>query len=410
MRDPVIVESLRRKYQALRPNLDERLRRHWAAAEALELEWGGLSAVVEATGLSLTTIRRGVRELQAPPEAPLSRSPRRRRVRRPGGGRKTLATLDPDLVSDLEKLVDPTTRGHPESPLRWTCKSTRNLAQELNLQGHHVGPGTVATLLKDLDYSLQANRKTREGSSHPDRNQQFEYINSRVYQFLVRGQPVVSVDTKKKELIGDFKNGGREYQPAGCPEQTGCHDFEDKTLGKAIPYGLYDMTHEQGWVRVGIDHDTGEFAVAALRGWWREMGQRVYPKAEELLITADGGGSNGIRLRLWKLSLQRLADEIGLRISVSHFPPGTSKWNKIEHQMFNRITQNWRGRPLRSLEVIVNLIGSTKTRSGARIQVEVDRNTYELGIKVSDQEFARIRIERDEFHGEWNYSILPRES
>jgi hypothetical protein len=410
MRDPVVVESLRRKYQALRPNLDERLRRYWAATEALELPWGGLSAVAEATGLSLTTIQRGVRELQAPPEAPLSPSPRRRRVRQPGGGRKTLATLDPDVVSDLEKLVDPTPRGHPESPLRWTCKSTRNLAQQLNLQGHRVSPGTVATLLKDLDYSLQANRKTREGSSHPDRNQQFEYINSRVYQFLVRGQPVVSVDTKKKELIGDFKNGGREYQPAGCPEETGCHDFEDKTLGKAIPYGLYDMTHDQGWVRVGIDHDTGEFAVAALRGWWREMGQRVYPKAKELLITADGGGSNGIRLRLWKLSLQRLADEIGLQISVSHFPPGTSKWNKIEHQMFNRITQNWRGRPLRSLEVIVNLIGSTKTRSGDRIQVEVDRNTYELGIKVSDEEFARIRIERDEFHGEWNYSILPRES
>src|SRR5512135_2851902 len=408
MRDPVIVESLRRKYQALRPNMDERLRRNWAAAEALELRWGGLSAVAAATGLSLTTIRRGVRELQAPPEAALSLAPRRRRVRQLGGGRKTLAALDPALVSDLEKLVDPMTRGDPESPLRWTCKSTRTLADQLNLQGHRVSPGTVATLLKDLNYSLQANRKTREGSSHPDRNQQFEHINDQVLQFWTRGQPVVSVDTKKKELIGDFKNGGREYQPAGCPEETRCHDFEDKTLGKAIPYGLYDMTNDQGWVRVGIGHDTAEFAVAALRGWWREMGQRVYPKAEELLITADGGRSNGIRLRLWKLSLQRLADEIGLRIAVCHFPPGTSKWNKIEHQMFNRITQNWRGRPLRSLEVIVNLIGATKTRSGSRIQVEVDRNSYELGIKVSDEEFARIRIERDEFHGEWNYTILPR--
>jgi Rhodopirellula transposase DDE domain len=409
MRDPVIVESLRRKYRALRPNMDERLRRNWAAAEALELQWGGLSVVAEATGLSLTTIRRGVRELQAPPEAPLSPAPRRRRVRQPGGGRKTLATLDPDLVSDLEKLVDPMTRGDPESPLRWTCKSTRNLADRLNLQGHRVSPGTVATLLKDLDYRLQANRKTREGLSHPDRNQQFEHINDRVLQFLTRGQPVVSVDTKKKELIGDFKNGGREYRPAGCPEETGCHDFEDKKLGKAIPYGLYDMTHDQGWVRVGIDHDTAEFAVAALRSWWLEMGQRVYPQADELLITADGGGSNGIRPRLWKLCLQRLADEIGLRISVCHFPPGTSKWNKIEHQMFNRITQNWRGRPLRSLEVIVNLIGTTKTRSGTRIQVEVDRSSYKLGIKVSDKDFARIRIERDEFHGDWNYSILPRE-
>jgi hypothetical protein len=409
MRDPVIVESLRRKYRALRPNMDERLRRNWAAAEALELQWGGLSVVAEATGLSLTTIRRGVRELQAPPEAPLSPAPRRRRVRQPGGGRKTLATLDPDLVSDLEKLVDPMTRGDPESPLRWTCKSTRNLADQLNLQGHRVSPGTVATLLKDLDYRLQANRKTREGLSHPDRNQQFEHINDRVLQFLTRGQPVVSVDTKKKELIGDFKNGGREYRPAGCPEETGCHDFEDEKLGKAIPYGPYDMTHDQGWVRVGIDHDTAEFAVAALRSWWLEMGQRVYPQADELLITADGGGSNGIRPRLWKLCLQRLADEIGLRISVCHFPPGTSKWNKIEHQMFNRITQNWRGRPLRSLEVIVNLIGTTKTRSGTRIQVEVDRSSYKLGIKVSDKDFARIRIERDEFHGDWNYSILPRE-
>ena len=407
MRDPVIVERLRRKYQALRPSMDERLRRNWAAAEALELPWGGLSAVSEATGLSLITIRRGVRELQAPPEATAS-PPSRRRIRQPGGGRKALTTEDPALVSALERLVDPMTRGDPESPLRWTCKSTRNLASQLNLQGHHVSPGTVATLLKQLDYSLQANRKAREGSSHPDRNQQFEHINDRVYQFLTRGQPVISVDTKKKELIGDFKNGGREYQPAGCPEETGCHDFEDKTLGKAIPYGLYDRTNDHGWVRVGIDHDTAEFAVATLRSWWREMGQRVYPQAEELLITADGGGSNGIRLRLWKLSLQRLADEMGLRISVCHFPPGTSKWNKIEHQMFNRITQNWRGRPLRSLEVIVNLIGATKTRSGARIQVEVDRTSYELGIKVSDEEFARIRIERDEFHGEWNYTILPR--
>lgn len=409
MRDPLIVESLRRKYQALGPTMDECLRRHWAAAEALELQWGGLSAVAEATGLSLTTIRRGVRELHAPPEVPVSPSSRRR-IRHPGGGRKTLAALDPTLLSHLEMLVDPVTRGDPESPLRWTCKSTRNLADALNLQGHRISPGAVASMLKDCKYSLQANRKTREGLSHPDRNQQFEHINDRVYQFLTRGQPVVSMDTKKKELIGDFKNCGREYQPEGCPEETGCHDFEDKILGKAIPYGLYDMTSDGGWVRIGIDHDTAEFAVAALRGWWQKMGQQVYPKAKELLITVDGGGSNGRRNRLWKLSLQRLADEIGLRISVCHFPPGTSKWNKIEHQMFNRITENWRGRPLRSLEVIVNLIGGTKTRSGSRIQVEVDRNSYKLGIKVSDKEFARIRIEPEEFHGEWNYTILPRQS
>jgi hypothetical protein len=259
-------------------------------------------------------------------------------------------------------------------------------------------------------FSLQANRKTREGSSHPDRNQQFEHINDRVFQFLTRGQPVVSMDTKKKELIGDFKNGGREFQREGRPEETRCHDFEDKALGKAIPYGLYDMTSDRGWVRVGIDHATAEFAVASLKGWWQKMGRQVYPKAKELLITVDGGGSNGTRNRLWKLSLQRLADEIGLRISVCHFPPGTSKWNKIEHQMFNRITQNWRGRPLRSLEVIVNLIGATKTRSGSRIEVEVDKNSYARGIKVSDEEFARIRIEPEEFHGEWNYTIVPRSS
>jgi Rhodopirellula transposase DDE domain len=409
MRDPLIIESLRRKYQALGPTMDESLRRHWAAAEALELPRGGLSAVAEATGLSMTTIRRGVRELHAPPGGPVG-SPSRRRIRHPGGGRKTLAAHDPTLLSDLERLVDPVTRGDPQSPLRWTCKSTRNLADALNRQGHRVSPGTVASMLKDCKYSLQANRKTREGSSHADRNQQFEHINDRVYQFLTRGEPVVSMDTKEKELLGDFKNAGREFQPEGYPEETGCHDFEDKTLGKAVPYGLYDMTSDRGWVRVGIDHDTAEFAVAALRGWWQEMGQPVYPKAKELLLTVDAGGSNGNRNRLWKLSLQRLADEIGLRISVCHFPPGTSKWNKIEHQMSNRITQNWRGRPLRSLEVIVNLIGATKTRSGSRIQVAVDKNAYRLGIKVSDEEFARIRIEPEEFHGEWNYTILPRQS
>jgi hypothetical protein len=407
MRDPSIIEQLRRKFQSLHPLMDERLKRRWAASEAWELGWGGLSAVADATGLSINTLRRGARELQTPSTEPAAGSARHR-IRQPGGGRKTLAVLDPSLVSDLEKLVDPVTRGDPESPLRWTCKSTRNLADQLTRQGHRVSPGTVASLLKQMDYSLQANRKTREGSSHPDRNQQFEYINATVYRLLERGQPVVSVDTKKKELVGDYKNGGREYQPEGCPEETGCYDFKSQTLGKAIPYGVYDQISAQGWVRVGIDHDTAEFAVAALRGWWRNMGRKVYPKAQELLITADGGGSNGIRNRLWKLMLQRLADEIGLKISVCHFPPGTSKWNKIEHQMFNRITQNWRGRPLRSLEIIVNLIEDTRTRSGSRIRVEVDRNTYQTGIKVSDEDYAKIRIERAEFHGEWNYTILPR--
>jgi hypothetical protein len=408
MKDPSIIEPLRRKFQSLHPLMDERLKRRWAAAEALELGWGGLSAVAEATGLSMNTLRRGVHELQTP-STELATGSSRPRVRRPGGGRKTLAGLDPTLVNDLEKLVDPVTRGDPESPLRWTCKSTRHLADQLTRQGHRVSPGTVATLLKQMDYSLQANRKTREGSSHPDRNQQFEYINAMVYQFLERGQPVISVDTKKKELVGDYKQGGREYQPKGHPEETGCYDFKDKVLGKAIPYGIYDQISDQGWVRVGIDHDTAEFAVATLGSWWVNMGQEVYPEAQELLITADGGGSNGIRNRLWKMSLQRLADEIGLKVSVCHFPPGTSKWNKIEHQMFNRITQNWRGRPLRSLEIIVNLIGDTKTRSGSRIRVELDRHQYPTGIKVSDEEYAKIRIERAEFHGEWNYSILPRQ-
>ena len=406
MRDPSIIEQLRRKFQSFHPLMDERVMRRWAAAEASELGWGGLSAVAEATGLSINTLRRGVRELQTPSAAPATGSSRHR-IRQPGGGRKTLAVLDPSLISALEQLVDPVTRGDPESPLRWTCKSTRNLADQWTRQGHRVSPGTVASLLKQMDSSLQANRKTREGSSHPDRNQQFEYINATVYQFLERGQPVVSVDTKKTELVGDYKHGGRENQPEGGPDETGCYDFQDKTLGTAIPYGIYDQINAQGWVWVGIDHETAEFAVAALRSWWRDMGRKVDPKAQELLIPADGGGSNGIRNRLWKLSLQRLADEIGLKISVSHFPPGTSKWNKIEHQMFNRITQNWRGRPLRSLEIIVNLIGDPKMRSGSRIRVEVDRNPYQRGIKVSDEDYAKIRIERAEFHGEWNYIILP---
>jgi transposase len=407
MPDLVVVERLRRKFDLLKPLMSERMRRQWAATEAQEIGWGGISALVLATGLSHNTIDLGIRELRerstaAPPDA------RRGRIRRPGGGRKPATQHDPSLLRDLEALVDPVTRGDPQSPLRWTCKSTRKLAEQLREQGHHIGYRTVAGLLRQLNYSLQSNRKTREGASHPDRNAQFEHINRQVSRFQRRGQPVVSVDTKKKELVGDFKNGGREYQPEGCPEEVGTHDFEDKELGKAIPYGVYDMTANEGWVSVGIAHDTARFAAEALRRWWINMGSKVYPEAKELLITADAGGSNGSRLRLWKVAIQELVDAIGLRIKVCHFPPGTSKWNKIEHRMFCHITENWRGRPLRSLGVIVNLIGNTRTKKGLRIKAELDINSYEIVIKVSDVQFAAVKIKKDRFHGEWNYMISPR--
>jgi Rhodopirellula transposase DDE domain len=332
----------------------------------------------------------------------------RHRVRRLGGGRKTLAEHDPLLLKDLEALVDPVTRGHPQSPLRWTCKSARKLAEGLQQQGHRVGYRTVAGLLGELGYSLQSNRKEREGASHPDRNAQFEYISDQVRRFQRRGQPVVSVDTKKKELVGDFKNSGREYHPEGHPEGVRVHDFLDKELGKAIPYGVYDMTANEGWVSVGIDHDTARFATETLRRWWANMGSKVYTKAKGLLVTADSGGSNGSRVRLWKVAVQELADAAGLRIKVCHFPPGTSKWNKIEHRMFCHITENWRGRPLRSLGVIVNLIGNTRTDAGLRIDAGLDTGRYPKGIEVSDEEMAGLRIKGDDFHGDWNYTISPR--
>jgi Rhodopirellula transposase DDE domain len=300
------------------------------------------------------------------------------------------------------------TRGDPESPLRWTCKSTRRLAEELTRRNHPVGPQTVASLLHNAGYSLQANRKTREGLAHPDRNAQFEYINASVARALLRGQPAISVDTKKKELVGDFKNGGREWRPEGKPEEVRVHDFLDKTLGKAIPYGVYDMVNDQGWVSVGIDHDTAQFATNSIRRWWHEMGQSRFPKAKELLITADGGGSNGHRTRLWKVSLQILADELGLTLNVCHFPPGTSKWNKIEHRLFSFITQNWRGKPLVSHQAIVSLIANTTTRTGLVVKAELDTNQYETEIKVSDEELARLQLQRHEFHGDWNYTISPR--
>ena len=401
------VEAIRTKYEDLEPVLDERARRIWAATEARAIGWGGISQVADATGLSRITIKAGLTELDLP-ATPAEREAAHHRVRRPGGGRKTLVDHDPDLLRDLETLVDPVTRGDPMSPLRWTCKSAAKLAVELQAQGHAASERSVNRLLHDLGYSLQSNRKTIEGKGHPDRDAQFQYINRRVKTFQRQGQPVVSVDAKKKELVGQFRNGGREWQSKGQPEEVEVYDFVKKDLGKAIPYGVYDQTTDSGWVSVGVDHDTAEFAVERLRRWWRNMGHRVYPHAERLLITADGGGSNGTRCRLWKVELQGLADETGLRISVCHFPPGTSKWNKIEHRMFCHITENWRGRPLVSREVVVNLIGHTTTKTGLAIKSELDEGSYPTGRKVSDEQMEELSIKRDKFHGEWNYSILPR--
>jgi hypothetical protein len=405
MHDAMTIERIRDKYGALAGVMDERLRRQWAAAEASALGWGGISAISRATGMSRNTILSGVRELEQrrqQPEEPVSNY-----LRRAGAGRKPITHTDPELMHALESLVDPVTRGHPESPLRWTCKSTAKLAEELTRQHHPVTDRTVATLLKQAGYSLQANRKTREGSSHPDRNAQFEYINDAARAFHRRGQPVISVDTKKKELVGEFKNPGQEWQPQGQPEKVKVHDFPDKNLGKAIPYGVYDLASNEGWVSVGIDHDTAEFAAASIRRWWTEMGSQRFPRATELLITADGGGSNSSRNRLWKKSLQTLANDLGMRLRVCHFPPGTSKWNKIEHRLFCFITKNWRGRPLTSYEVIVNLIASTTTKTGLTVRAAIDDRPYETGIEVSDEEIAQLAIKPAKFHGNWNYSIEP---
>jgi hypothetical protein len=406
MNATVTVASLREKYNLLSATLTERGRRLWAAAEALALPRGGISLVAAATALSRTTITVGMRELRSgSPERPMGPC----RSRQPGGGRRMLEVDDPTLIRDLEQLIDPATRGDPMSPLRWTCKSTRQLAQALQRQGHTLSHPTVATLLRHLGYNLQANRKSREISGHPDRNAQFEFINAQVLAFQRRGQPVISVDTKKKELIGDFKNGGSEWQPQGEPEVVRAKDFMDKKLGKISPYGVYDLTCDQGWVSVGIDHDTAAFAIESIRRWWAEMGCSTYPQASELLITADGGGSNGSRNKLWKVSLQQLADTLGLQISVCHFPPGTSKWNKIEHRMFCHITRNWRGRPLTSRAVVVNLIANTKTDTGLTIQAALDENSYPTGVKVSATELGSVHLVPEAFHGEWNYTILPNE-
>ena len=396
--------AVREKLDLLDPLFDEQTRRLWAAAEAQVIGRSGVSLVARATGLSRTTIHQGIKDLVALHEA---KDPeRKKRIRAVGGGRKPINEYDPTLRSDLERLVDPVTRGDPESPLRWTCKSTRQLAAALEEQGHVVGRQKVADLLAELGYSLQANRKTKEGSAdHPDRDQQFNYINEQATAFQNQKQPVISVDTKKKELVGEFKNAGQEWQPKGDPVQVQGHDFPDPQLGKANPYGVYDQSANVGWVSVGTDHDTSEFAVESIRRWWNNMGSARYPDATELLITADGGGSNGYRVRLWKVALQRFANETGLRISVCHFPPGTSKWNKIEHRMFSYISMNWRGQPLISHEVIVNLIGSTTTKSGLTISAELDINIYPKGIRVSDDELEMVNLTKAAFHGEWNYII-----
>lgn len=403
-----VVETIRKKYALLQVELDERRRRLWAASEAQALGHGGIAAVAKATGLAESTIRLGQRELRSTPVGALP-LPAPRHIRAPGGGRKPRTMHDPSLIQALEALVEPTTRGDPMSPLRWTCKSTRKLAAELTHQGHPISYRTVASMLQALGYSLQGTRKTKEGSAHPDRNAQFAYIHRQVRAFQQRGQPVVSVDTKKKELVGDFAHGGREYQSVGQPELVRVYDFIDKELGKAIPYGVYDVTANQGWVSVGTDHDTAQFAVETLRRWWQHMGSPAYPHAHDLLIIADGGGSNGSRSRLWKVEVQRLADETGLKITVGHLPPGTSKWNKIEHRMFCHITGNWRGRPLISHAVIVNLIAQTTTQTGLRIQAVLDTAAYPTGLTITDDQMEALALEPAPFHGaDWNYTIRPR--
>lgn len=395
------VSALSRKFALVWPHLDERARRLTAASEARELGFGGVSIVSRACGLSRVTITKALRELD---QAPLEPG----RIRRPGGGRRTLVQRDPNLPVVLEALVEPLARGDPESPLRWTIKSTRALAAELAIQHHHVSHEKVAQFLRQMHYSLQGNRKTEEGGEHPDRNAQFQHINEEVRAALARGQPVVSVDTKKKELIGNYANAGRQWRPTKQPRRVKGHDFPHPSVPRAYPYGIYDLGRNTGFVNIGTDHDTGAFAVASIRGWWRFEGRRLYPKTRVLLITADGGGSNGYRLRLWKLELQRFADSTGLTITVCHFPPGTSKWNKVEHRLFSFISSNWRGEPLRDYETIVQLIAGTTTAKGLTITCRLDRRRYPTGRKVSDQEIATVNLTPHSFHGEWNYSIRPR--
>jgi hypothetical protein len=401
-------KDIQRRFRSLSAFLDERMRRLVAAAESEAIGYGGVSAVARATGVSRRAITEGVKELNQQKVSRGTRSPQSR-IRRKGAGRKRTVEKDLTLLEDLDRLVDPVTRGDPESPLRWTCKSVRRLAEELQREGHAVSYQTVAELLHALDYSLQANQKTLEGSEHADRDEQFQYINRKAQRYLKQGEAVISVDTKKKELVGDFKNAGREWELNGQPQEVRVHDFEirEPDKGKVAPYGVYDLGRNVGWVSVGVDHDTAAFAVESIRRWWRWMGSHSYPQAKRLLITADSGGSNGARVRLWKWELQKLANETGLAISVCHFPPGTSKWNKIEHRLFSFISQNWRGKPLISHEVIIDLIAATTTATGLAVKSKLDSNIYPAGLKVSDQQMAELQLRRDKFHGDWNYSLLP---
>jgi transposase len=395
-------EEIKHRYERVAGELNERTRRHLAASEAMTIGWGGISAVSRATGLARQVISQGIKELQDEESASEGR------IRRIGGGRKTTVSKDLRLSEDLERLVEPVTRGDPESPLRWTSKSVRKLAKELRQQGHQVSHQLVSELLHGLGYSLQANRKSQEGGKQPDRDAQFEHLNAQAEAFLAAGEPVVSVDAKKKELVGDFKNPGCEWHPQGKPEEVRVYDFPIPGLGRATPYGVYDLGRNAGWVNVGLDHDTAAFAVESIRRWWNGVGRQQYPEAKRLLISADGGGSNGSRVRLWKWELQQLADETGLAITVCHLPPGTSKWNKIEHRLFAWISQNWRGKPLTSYAVILQLIVATTTEAGLTVQCQLDTNSYPAGRKVSDKEMAKLSIQPDPFHGEWNYTIQPR--
>jgi transposase len=398
-----VAESVARKYAVLRPHLDERQRRLVLGLEAGELGRGGIRAVAAATGVHPDTVARGVREVAGEVEPT-------HRVRAAGGGRKKLAETDPELVVALRSLVDPATRGDPMSLLMWTTKSTRKLAAALSAMGHRVSDRTVARMLRDMGFSLQGNAKVTEGRQHEDRDAQFGYLNTAVAEHVGAGQPVISVDTKKKELVGEFKNAGREYQPVGEPERVNVHDFPDKDLGKAIPYGIYDVSANTGWVSVGVDHDTSAFAVATLRRWWETIGKDRYPDADRLLICADGGGSNGYRIRAWKIELAQLAAQTGLRITVCHLPPGTSKWNQIEHRLFSQITMNWRGRPLITHQVIVELIGATTTNTGLSVHCVLDTEHYPTGIKYEAADVEALPLTRHEFHGEWNYTLRPHDT
>jgi transposase len=399
------AEEIAEKFALLAPTMDERQTRLWLAAEAKAIGRGGIAAVTRATGVLAKRIGMGIRELEQMVKRPPQEPPGSQRIRRSGAGRKKLTETDETLVEDLEAIIAPETRGDPESPLRWTTKSVRKVADQLGEMGHQIGRQKVSELLHELGYSLQSLRKTREGASHPDRDDQFRHINRKAREFQAKGEPVISVDTKKKELVGDFHVKGKEWQPQGKPETVRTHDFIDRDLGKAIPYGVYDVTRNEGWVNVGIDHDTAEFAVESIRRWWWRMGRYAYPGATELMITADGGGSNGYRTRLWKVELEKFAQDAGLRITVAHYPPGTSKWNKIEHRMFSFITLNWRGRPLLSVQTVVSLIANTTTTAGLKIKAAIDKRSYDTAVKVSDEAFAAVKLKPSRFHGEWNYAI-----